>query len=523
MPKIINSYAGESPLSEAIKGFAGSFGGNTAAQEFARQKAFGLSRENKSYQTAQDWERNNPGGFDPNNGELRAAIVGLPQPKEFFEAQRGIAATRYGAGDERATNAYMGAGGNYGSTVAGTNQAEANKRGIEDRRTQRMFDIERYKFDNTFEQAVDPETKQVVLVPRTQASGRVSGEQAKLDQAKAIEEGRTQRLFDAERYKTDNTPELVQTPDGPRIERRSAAFGMPPVLDHSKAQGTILQQDTPALTPDQRATAGGYTPKNPANAWVYKRDDGSYGNTVDMKTDAQTGQPITGPAMKLEGANTEGLSGNHQVDQKLLAARNAKDIAVSSIERLQKVLAQPNADQSMGYLGAVARGFNDLRAQAEATARLFGGQLRDQAFTSPENKATVDTVMASVFTPDRMALAQARGIDANIIRSQVQDLAFMIAQTQNPDGRVAKDDIHRAAETVGGLIMDPKTAVPVLDDLKNRLVAAHDIRERNTRQMYPGVKPVPGAPAAAAPSATPTAPPAAAPSIRIDVNGNIIP
>lgn len=451
MPKIINEFAAGNPLVDALTGFANSFGGNTAQTELYRQKALGLNRENTNIPLLADAVVGNDPALT-----ARLGIMSGVDPKTTGGYRQYYGVQKFGPGSAEATRDTMSVpGANYGNTVQGTQAAEANKRNIAQMTTDRTLAQQQRQFDNTFETVMNPTTGKPELVARSQAAGRQ------------------------------------------------------PFLPLSQVQGGILQQDTPTLTPEQRARAGGYEPKAPANLWVYRTPDGGQGTTADGKTDLQTGAPLppNTPVMKLEGANTEGLTGNTTVDQMLLKSRNSKDMAVAMIDRLSNTLSQPNAAQSVGYLGTLARGFNDLRAQSEATVRLFGGELATQAFSNPENRAAVDGVMRQVFgDPQVTAKAQQLGINSAIIRSQVQDLAYMIAKTQDPSGRVSTDDIRRASETVAATIMDPQSSVAVLADLKNRVVTSHDIFERNTRAMYPRVNSGSAPAPAGAPPAAPAAP-----------------
>lgn len=430
MPKIINAYGSDDSLSSALSGLASSFLGNNVQQELYRQKAKGLYRENENIPLLADAVAGN----DP-AATARFGILSGVDPKVTGGYRQYYGVQKFGPGSAEATRDTMSVpGANYSNTVQGEREAQANKVGIENLRTQ--------------------------------------------------------RLFDAERFKVDNTPELVQTPEGPRIARRSEAFGQTPVLSHTQAQGTVVQQDLPSMTPEQRAIVGGYAPKNPSAIYSYRSPDGREGTTITGTTDAHTGEPLPPgtKAIKLEGPNAEGLTGNNAVDRQLLDARNNRDRAVMMIDRLNTALSQPNADQSVGFLGTLARTFNDVRSQSEATVRLLGGELASQAFSKPENRAAVDGVMTTLFGDPRITTkAQQLGISSAVIRSQVQDLAYMIAKTQDPSGRVSIDDIHRASDTVAGMIMDPSSSRAVLADLKQRINDSHDIVERNTRSMYPGV------------------------------------
>jgi hypothetical protein len=464
MPKIINAFAGDNPLTEALTGFASSFGSNTPQTEVFRQKAKGLQRENANIPLLADAIAN--GDY---TAAARAGILADRDVKNVAGYGQYVGVNRYGPSSNEALTATMAVpGANYGNTVQGTNAEMANKRGIAQMTTDRQIAHDQSKYENT------------------PTSVLVNGIPTMVSQAEAL---------------------------------RTRAQ---PVLSLPQAQGGILQTDAPTLTAEQRATAGGYAPKMPSALYAGVTASGTPTTTADGRTSIQTGEPIVGPVKKLEGPTTEGLSGNHSVDQKLLEARNTRDRTVLMIDRLDQNLAQPNADQAVGYLGALARGFNDIRAQSEASVRLFGGELKDQAFSSPENRAAVDSVMHSVFgNPAVSQKAQALGINSAIIRSQVQDLAYMYAKTQDPSGRVGVDDIRRASETVGTMIQDPAAGRAVLKDLKDRVVSSHDIVERNTRAMFPTVRPVAPSTGTSTGGAMPSAgqPPA---RIRIDANGNLI-
>lgn len=450
MPKIINAYAGDDSLANAFQGFANTFMTNTPQMELARQKAFGLRRDNRAYQVLQDRER--AGGFDANDPEARAAVVGLDKPLEFSQAQRFLTSSRYGAADPRATNAYVGAGGSYSGTVAGTREAEANRVAIEDRRTQRLFDAERYKADNLpYEAIVDG--KPVVMSRRAAIEGRAT-----------------------------------------------------PVLNHGQAQGVILQADTPTLTPEQRASAGGYAPKNPGNLWTYQTPEGRQGTTADGRTDVASGQPIPPgtKTIKLEGPSTEGLTNDATVNRDLTNSEVAMKQSVAMIDNLASELSKPNAAQSVGYVGAIANTLNGWRAQAEAASTAIGGLTKDQAVSDPGVKQAIDGALISL-PPQVVSRMQQMGIDGAIVRSQIHDLAYVIARAQDPSGRISVDDVRRASETIGASLMDPQAGVRVLADLKNRIQTNWKIKDETIRARYAR----PGAPPAAAPAplpASPTAP-----------------
>lgn len=457
MPKIINAFSSDDGLASTLSGLANNiFGGNVAQQEVYRQNAIGKRRENENIPLLADAVV-----AGDTAGATRAGIMSGQDPKFTGGYNQFRQVTQYGPESRQGFVATMAVpSANYGNTVQGVNADLGNKRAIAQMTADR--------------------------------------------QARAIE------------TTADNTPVNVLENGVPKIVSRRDAItrGLRPVLDFGAERGTLLQGMQ--LTPQQQETVVGAN-RTPGTPYSYLDATGARGTTFDARTDATTGRSLAGPiqTIKLEGPNAEGLSGNSTVDRQLLDSRVATENAVAMIDGLTKSLSQPNADQAVGYLGTVARGFNDLRAQVEAGARLFGSQdTKDTVFNTPEARTAVDQAINGIFANSVVnQKAQQLGVNSAIIRSQIQDLAYMIAKAQDPGGRVSTDDIRRAAETVGATIMDPKSAVQVLGDLKQRIIQGHEIRERTTRQMYPRV----GAPTAGAPASA--APPA---EIRIDVNGNII-
>jgi hypothetical protein len=461
MPKLINAYSADNPLAESLSGLANSFFGNTPQLELYRQKAKGLARENENLPLVAG--HISSGDY---TSALAAAVNAGLDPKSLGGYGQYFNVNQYGPASKEATTATMAVpGANFGNTMQGTRESEANRVGIENLRTQRQFDVQRYAIDNTPQTYFDPTTSQ------------------------------------------------------PVIGRRSESFGRTPLLSKSDAEGMIVQKNLPGMTPQQQAQVGGYAPQS-VTPYAYKTPDGREGTAFSLNggmVDSQTNEklPEGTKAIKLEGPNAEGLSGNSSVDQGILAARTATDQAVASIDRLVGELTKPDAGAAVGPLGKGAALFNDVRAQVEATARLFRGASSAQEFASPDVQSAVDSAVTRLFSDANFnARAQALGINAAIVRSQIQDLAYTIGKSQDPSGRLSKDDILRAAETIGGTLMDPVAGVQVLQDLKSRLIANHDIRERNTREMYPKLE---SKPRATAPAAAPTQ------RIRIDNDGNVIP
>jgi hypothetical protein len=439
MPKIINAYSTDSPIAGALTDLSKSFfSTNVPQQEFLRQKALGLRRENENIPLLADAVPGNDPALT-----ARLGILSGVDPKVAGGYRQYYGVQKYGPGSSEATRDTMSVpGANYGHTVAGTREDLGNRRTIAQMTADRQLAGIKYTADNTPVNAV------------------INGQPTFVSRSRAISDA------------------------------------LRPVISATEAEGTIRLNQEPNMTSEQRATAGGYAVKPPSNLWVGATATGAMEPTMDGRTGVQTGAPIVGPVKKLEGESTDGLTGNDTIDRQRLESRVATEQLVAGAERLKTELSKPNAGGAVGYLGTLARGVNDLRAQMEATTRVLGGEKLADALAKPEIKGAVETVTAK--------LTQQLGIDSSIIRSQVQDLAYMIAKQQDPGGRVSTDDVRRAAETLGANLMDPAAMSAVLTNIQTRAQENHGIRERELERLYPTAT-RPGA-AAPAQGAAPAAP-----------------
>jgi hypothetical protein len=430
MPTIIkNQYGADTDLGSAISQLGNTlFGPGRLQADMLREKTTGLRRDNMAIERLQESER--MGGFDANDPAARAAIVGMAQPKEFFEAQRGINASRYGAMSPQAANSFVGAGGAFASTGQG------------------------------FER----------------------GQQVELQKADMA----TQRTLEAATMAQNKQLHMVRLPDGRVVQQTHGEItGAPidqrpqPVMSVDQFKATQQQNMWPSLSPEDQRRVVGVEPKNPTNLWVMRDAAGNEHATADGVTSLRTGEPLVGAPAKIVAPNTEALGSDATTKRRLVDSRIATEQAVSAIDRLAQGLSQPNADQAVGYIGTVARTFNDIRAQVEATVRFAGGMTVDQELARPEIASTVNNVVTSLFGDAAFnQRATSLSITSSVLRSQIVDLAYSIAKAQDPGGRLSEGDIARAAQNIGATIMDPKAGVAVLTDLKDRLIEGHSIRER---------------------------------------------
>lgn len=476
MPKIFNTFAEDDTLTKAIRNLgSATFGGNQAQQELIRQRALSARTSNENLPllaealVARDLDNS-----------IRAGVLSGQDPKSVAGFGQFRDVNRFGPESRQALTSTLAVpGSNFGNTIQGTREDFANRRAIENLRTQRQFDAERLKVDNQPVVVVDPASPLGI--------------------------------------RTISASEALRT-------------GAPIVQDQSKVKGALTAtnfNNLEALNPSQREIIGANVPlgdvlnaQTASGALAPARSAPSGVGFVN----AQTGQPITEPILsvgKLTAQTAGGLS-----DPTAARQRNEAEIAVTqlstSIDRAIDNLKKPNAGAVVGPLGAAARAINTVRSQVEAGAKLIGGTTLAEDVAAPE--------VGSSLTEATLSLSRQLGTDAAIVRSQLQDLAFLIAKSNDPGGRISVDDVRRSAEIIGASSGDPTATIAVLEDVKARAIENFDIRQRVTGRSFPGLarqaqpsagtnQPNPGSPAGVRQQD-----PLAAPRtrIRIDAEGNVL-
>jgi hypothetical protein len=287
----------------------------------------------------------------------------------------------------------------------------------------------------------------------------------------------------------DSSLETVVTPEGPRLVRRSDAVGQSPVLSTDQVKAGVLGGLAPTLSvPEQKALTG-VTPQSPE---LYVGTTASGTMPVTPKAgggfaNAQTGEVITEPLSsvgKLVATTNDGLKPTDEPNRALRDAQVSTVQALKSIESLKTELAKPNAGAAMGAVGGLAAGLNYIRAQTEAAAKALNP--KSLGFKDEIGAEDVANTIDNAFRSNATLISKARelGIDHAVLRSQIQNLAYVIAKANDPGGRISGQDAQSAIEQIGGALGDPGAMSAVLDNLGQNLQRQYDAKDEVFRRTY---------------------------------------
>lgn len=347
-----NPYTVDSPIGSALRNLAGVITRQPSeAQNIVRaEQALKLKRENENTIALGDvFRRYGTPEFDRNlamDTAIRAGVTG----DQLGGYERYGAANTYGATDPRTTNAFVGAGGSYGSTAAGFRENEA---------------------------------------------GQNARHTATLDQQ--------QRQF-------DSTPQVVDTPTGPQYVRRADSIGMPAAEGLDKVKGSLARRamNTPAgvasLNPTEQQFIGAEGKGNPTPR-NYVLNGQNY-ITYDGVTDAQ-GRPLPsgGYMANAQGpADAVGLRPNVQGQ---LQQQDISNQRFRSLLGFTRNLAQKDAN-NFGVTGMVKGAMQDASAVAGNVAQGLGYTGIQEAVNNVRQRAATNGVnpslLSGVYDPNLPAL-----------------------------------------------------------------------------------------------------------------------
>lgn len=472
----VRPVATEGGLGGFLQSFAGA-AGNRALNDLRAQqletevlKTMGAQREFDAGQALSNVLAG--GDFDP-RAILAQGVLAGRAGGDLGNLVRALAANTMSVDDPRVSGAMLGAGDSFSSTPVGFGRDQARQ------------------------------------VAQNEATIAGAMERQLTQNETALELQRMKEAAQAGREDQALQTIMAPGPDGrpvPTLVRRGDAVGQAPLMSLDQTRATVFAQPEvqAQMTPEQVTTfALGGSPnasERRPGLWIDPRG-GRYAST-DGLTDIR-GNPLPPdviPASISGGA--EEVMPNVDRRQLLLAETNTRQV-VGLLDTIVERLGRPDAASALGPIGGAANVFNNVRSQLEAFGREIGiVGLREQVDTNPQINATLDRFMSD---PGLIARARQLGVEANVLRSQILDLAYVYAVSREPGGRLSDQDVARAVETVAGSSMDPNVIRQTLLQLRDTITRNHDIRREVFREFFgtlPGAAPdgAPAAPAAQTPT-----------------------
>lgn len=438
-----NPYADFSPIGSALKNLSGvlSKPKDEATAIHHAEAALKLKQQRENTAALGDTFRTyGTDAFDRQRAAQLAINAGYA-PENLAINERYLASNNYGATDPRATNAFVGAGGAYGSTAAGFREGEA-------------------------------------------------GTQRRADQTLA----ENQRQF-------DNMPTVVGGDQGPVFATRAGAIGQPAVEDLGKVKGNAarialnapggLASADPTtqrfIGADERAPAA---PKN------YVKDGVNY-ITNDGLTDARSGEalPPGGALAAVQGpAKDVGLTNSVTTD---LQKNNIAGQRVKSLLGFTRNLAHADAN-NFGVSGMVKGAVQDVNAVAGNVAQGLGYTGIQEAVNNARQKALDSGVspglLSGVFDPKLPALHTAADL---LVFSAAEALAGQSGRSMtDKDVKLFKGIVGDPQEWAG----NQQKYLSKLDTIEQILDNYQGITDQNLRGGKPENRPAaPAAPGANVP------------------------
>lgn len=468
-----NPYGMESPLGAALKNLSGALTKKSSeASDIANlETALALKQKRENTAALGDMLRNL--GTDQFNRQaaIDNAVRAGVSPESVGGFERYNSANQYGAADPRTTNAFVGAGGAYGSTAAGTREAEA-------------------------------------------AAG-----------------ARNAASIAEQRYQFDNTPVTVASPTGPVYATRTAAIGQPAVEDIGKVKGNIARNvyNSPGGLAGADETTrqfigaeskGNQTPHN------YVAPGGGNLITYDGVTDATSGKPLP-PGGYL--ANAQGPAKDVGLNTSVTTDLQKQDIANQQFKGLlnyTRNLAQADPN-NFGVSGYIKGGVQDVNAIAGNLAQGLGYRgVQDAAAATRAqiaNSGLDPHLFSGVFDPKLNALHTASDL---LVFSAASALAGQSGRgVTDRDVKIFKNIVGDPQEVMG----NQQKYLSKLDTIEEILNLNQGVIDQNLRRGSPAAPPAaPGAaqppnPPAPGAQSAPVAAPAPVQKWGRDANGLPVP
>jgi hypothetical protein len=195
MPQIINAYAANDSIANSLRSLGESMFGNQSRDELVRENALAKRRENVAIPAlAEALARGDYGEA------TRQGVLGDKTPSFTAGYGQYYGVNRFGPGSEQGTRATMAVpGANYGNTVTGTREHEANQRtitgmqgetqrAVSQMQTERAMELKKWEDEHTLVDMQAPDRSRIIKVKKSEVPAMQSqGYQVapSLDQVKA--------------------------------------------------------------------------------------------------------------------------------------------------------------------------------------------------------------------------------------------------------------------------------------------------------------------------------------------------
>lgn len=457
MAEVFSSpYQTNSPLGAALKNLSTTLGKKSSEASDIANLEYALGQKQKRENTAALGDALRALGTAQfnRNAAIDNAVRGGVNPDTLGGYERYYNANTYGAGDQRTSNAVVGSGMPFTSSAQGAREGEA------------------------------------------------------------AATGRTKLQIAEQARQFDQTPYVINTPQGPTVATRATSIGQPAVEEIGKVKGAVARNayNAPgglAAADDATQAFIGVTGKGQETPRNYVAGGVNY-ITNDGLTDARTGQPLPqgGYIANAQGpAKDVGITTGVQTDLQKADIEGQKLKGLIGYTR-NLAKADPN---NFGVSGFVKGVVQDVNAVAGNVAQGLGYPGLQDAAAAVRSKALASGVdpglLSGVFDPKLPALHSASDL-----------LVFQAASAlAGQSGRSVTD---RDVKMFRNIVGDPQEwagnqqkYLSKLDTIEQILDMNQNIVGANLSRANPGARP-----AAPGVASSPTSPAPGAPSVQPDMS-----
>jgi hypothetical protein len=430
MPTLQNPLAYQSPIAGALSNLFKAYasGPDEAKKVYEAEAALKLQRQRQGSEAVADMvSQYGTPNYDPRSLASVFARAAM-DPGKMAEYQRFLASNVNGATSPEANNAFVGAGGAYGSTAAGFREGEATK-------------IRQTRMNN-----------------------------------------------DRQLYEFNNKPVTIGTATGPMIARQSDAYGQPAVEDLGKVKGDYARRamNQPGgfdALPQSGRVFIGADKERQQTPRMYMSPSGERLVTYDGIHDARTGIPLPAGGSLFNVQGTPDQSGLRPNVQAELQNQNIANQRFRGLLDYTRNLAQADAN-NFGVTG-IAKGLVQDSAQiAGNIAQGLGYAGVQEAVNAVRQRATASginpRILSGLFDPKLPALHTAADL---LVYSAAQALAGQQGRNvSDRDVKIFKEIAGDPREWFG----NQEKFLSKLDTMQQILDLNQNVTQQSLRSGAPG-------------------------------------